>query len=257
MSERRPASALRGVLRLWPQAASAAGLVGLWELDSSLRHPTWLPTVESVASSWWHLVTSGAFHVATTSLETLGIGLVAVLAAGALVAGLLARFPLLDEALTPLLNAAMSTPVVALVPVFVMIWGFTNTTRVIAVVAFAFVPLVLQWIVALKSVPEHLAEMSHAFAGGRLARARTIVLPAVAPLLLNGARLAVVQAIKGLITAEMIIGVVGVGKLIVTASETFDMAQLYAVVLTVVAVSVASYVVLSTLEHRASRWADA
>ena len=86
---------------------------------------------------------------------------------------------------------------------------------------------------------------------------RAVVLPAVAPLLLNGARLAVVQAIKGLVTAEMIIGVVGVGKLIVTASETFDMPQLYAVVLTIVAVSVAAYVVLSALEHRASRWADA
>jgi ABC-type nitrate/sulfonate/bicarbonate transport system permease component len=257
MSERRPASALRGVLRVWPQAASASALVALWELDSSLRHPSWLPTVESVASSWWRLVTGGAFHVAVTSLETLAIGLAVVLAAGAVAAGLLARFRLLDEALTPLLNAAMATPVVALVPVFVLIWGFSDTTRVIAVVAFAFAPLVLQWIVALKSVPEHLTEMSYAFAAGRLARVRTIVLPAVAPLLLNGARIAVVQAIKGVITAEMIIGVVGVGKLIVTASETFDMAQLYAVVLTVVAVSVASYVVLSTLEHRSSRWADA
>jgi NitT/TauT family transport system permease protein len=76
-------------------------------------------------------------------------------------------------------------------------------------------------------------------------------------LLLNGVRLAVVQAIKGLITAEIIIGVVGMGKLIVTASDTFDMPQLYAVVLTVIAVSVVSYVALSSIEHRTSRWAEA
>lgn len=253
----RPAAMLRAVVRLWPQAASGAAVAAAWELDSSLSHPSWLPTVQAVASSWWQLASSGAFRVATTSLETLGIGLLSVLVAAGAVSVLLARFGLLDEALTPLLNAAMSTPVVALVPVFVLIWGFSNTTRVIAVVAFAFVPLVLQWIVALKSVPEHLAEMSHAFAAGRLRRLWTVVLPAVAPLLLNGARLAVVQAIKGLVTAEMIIGVVGVGRLIVTASETFDMPQLYAVVLTIVAVSVAAYVVLSALEHRASRWADA
>lgn len=247
----------RSLVSLWPQAVSGLGLVGVWELVSWLDDPSWLPAVQAVATSWWQLVSTGAFRVATTSLETLGIGLAAVLVVGGSVAALLARFRLLDEALTPLLNAAMSTPVVALVPVFIMIWGFTTTTRVIAVVAFAFVPVVLQWIVALKGVPEHLAEMSHAFAAGRLARVRTVVLPAAAPLLLNGARLAVVQAIKGLVTAEMIIGVVGVGKLIVTASDTFDMPQLYAVVLTIVAVSIASYVVLSLVERRASRWADA
>jgi hypothetical protein len=35
------------------------------------------------------------------------------------------------------------------------------------------------------------------------------------------------------------------------------MPQLYAVVLTVIAVSVVSYVALSSVEHRASRWAEA
>lgn len=254
MSERRMS---RGLLGMWPQAASGVGVVAVWELVAWLDDPSWLPTVQAVASSWWGLVSSGAFGVATTSLETLGIGLAAVLVLGGAVAALLARVRLLDDALSPLLNAAMSTPVVALVPIFVFIWGFTDTTRVIAVVAFAFVPVVLQWIVALKGVPEHLAEMSHAFAAGRLARVRTVVLPAAAPLLLNGARLAVVQAIKGLVTAEMIIGVVGVGKLIVTASDTFEMPQLYAVILTIVAVSVGSYSVLAFFEHRASRWADA
>lgn len=253
MSERRSA---RGLLDLWPQAVTALGLIVVWELAAELADPSWLPTVQAVSSSWWQLVVSGAFRIATTSLETLAIGLAIVFVLAAVVAFALARVPLLDEALTPLLNAAMSTPVVALVPVFVMIWGFTTTTRVVAVVAFAFVPLVLQWIVALKSVPPHLTEMSHAFAAGRVAQVRTVVLPAVAPLLLNGARIAVVQAIKGLVTAEMIIGVVGVGKLIVTASETFDMAQLYAVILTIVGVSIASYVVLSLVEHRTSRWAD-
>jgi ABC-type nitrate/sulfonate/bicarbonate transport system permease component len=243
--------------RLWPQAASAAVLVGAWEIAASTTKPYWLPSVQSVARSWWKLASSGAFHIATTSLETLGIGLLVVLVLGGALSGLLASVKLLDEALTPLINAAMSTPLVALVPVFVLVWGYSQTTRVVAVVSFALFPVVLQWVVALQTVPPELSEMAYSFAGSRVARVRTVVVPSAAPLLLNGARLAVVQAIKGLITAEMIIGVVGMGKLIVTASDTFDMPQLYAVVLTVVAASIVSYLVLSTLEHRASRWAEA
>lgn len=247
----------RRLRSLWPQLSTAIAFFAAWEIWSTASHPYWLPSVQSVASSWWKLVDTGAFGVATTSLRTLGIGLAVVAGLAAVLAGLLANVRLLDEALTPLINAAMSTPLVALVPVFVLVWGYSDTTRVVAVVSFALFPLVLQWIVALQGVPAELREMSYSFAGSRLSRVRTIVLPAVAPLLLNGARIAVVQAIKGLVTAEMIIGVVGVGKLIVTASDTFDMPQLYAVILTVVAASIVSYLVLSTAEARASRWAEA
>jgi ABC-type nitrate/sulfonate/bicarbonate transport system permease component len=247
----------RRLLGLWPQALTAAAVLGAWEIAAVVTKPYWLPSVQSVVSSWWKLAGSGAFRGGTTSLRTLGIGLLVVLVLGAVLAGLLARFRLLDDALSPLINAAMSTPIVALVPVFVLVWGYSDTTRVIAVVSFALFPLVLQWVVALRDVPADLSEMSRSFAASRRAYVRTIVLPAVAPLLLNGVRLAVVQAIKGLITAEIIIGVVGMGKLIVTASDTFDMPQLYAVVLTVIAVSVVSYVALSTIEQRASRWAEA
>jgi ABC-type nitrate/sulfonate/bicarbonate transport system permease component len=246
----------RRVLAFWPQALTAAAVLAAWEIVASTSRPYWLPNVQRVSSSWWDLASSGAFRVATTSLQTLGIGLLIVFVLGGILAGLLANVRLLDDALSPLINAAMSTPLVALVPVFVLIWGYSSTTRVIAVVSFALFPLVLQWIVALKGVPADLQEMAQSFEGGRVRRVRTIVLPAVAPLLLNGARLAVVQAIKGLVTAEMIIGVIGVGKLIVTAADTFDMPQLYAVILTIVAASIVSYLVLSTAETRASRWAE-
>lgn len=247
---------MRRVLAFWPQALTAAAVLTAWEIEASTSKPYWLPPLQRVWSSWWDLASSGAFRVATTSLQTLGLGLLITFVVGGILAALLANVRLLDEALSPLINTAMSTPIVALVPVFVLIWGYSSTTRVVAVVSFALFPLVLQWIVALKGVPADLQEMAYSFQASRLRRVRTIVLPATAPLLLNGARLAVVQSIKGLVTAEMIIGVVGIGKLIVTASDTFDMPQLYAVILTVVAVSILSYLVLSTAEARGSRWAE-
>lgn len=240
----------------WPQLLTAGAVLAAWEIAASTSKPYWLPNVQRVASSWWDLASAGAFRATTASLQTLGIGLLIVLVLGGILAGLLANVRILDEALSPLINTAMSTPTVALVPVYVLIWGYSSTTRVVAVVSFALFPLVLQWIVALKGVPADLQEMAHSFQASRVRRIRTIVLPSVAPLLLNGVRLAVVQAIKGVVTAEMIIGVVGVGKLIVTAADTFDMPQLYAVILTVVAVSILSYLVLSTAEARASRWAE-
>jgi ABC-type nitrate/sulfonate/bicarbonate transport system permease component len=247
---------MRRIVVFWPQALTAGAVLAAWEIAASTSKPYWLPNLQRIASSWWDLASSNAFRATTASLQTLGIGLLIVLVLGGILAGLLANVRILDEALSPLINTAMSTPTVALVPVYVLIWGYSSTTRVVAVVSFALFPLVLQWIVALKGVPADLQEMAHSFQANRVRRVRTIVIPSTAPLLLNGVRLAVVQAIKGVVTAEMIIGVVGVGKLIVTAADTFDMPQLYAVILTVVAVSILSYLVLSTAETRASRWAE-
>ena len=247
---------MRRIVVFWPQALTAGAVLAAWEIAASTSKPYWLPNLQRIASSWWDLASSNAFRATTASLQTLGIGLLIVLVLGGILAGLLANVRILDEALSPLINTAMSTPTVALVPVYVLIWGYSSTTRVVAVVSFALFPLVLQWIVALKGVPADLQEMAHSFQANRVRRVRTIVIPSTAPLLLNGVRLAVVQAIKGVVTAEMIIGVVGVGKLIVTAADTFDMPQLYAVILTIVAASILSYLVLSTAETRASRWAE-
>ncbi len=239
-----------------PQLLTAILVVGVWEILAVTTRPKWLPTVESVVSSWWQLVESGAFRVVTGTLVTLGIGLAVVFVVAAIISSLLAWSRLLDEAITPLLNAIMATPSIALIPIYIFIFGLGNTTRVVTIIGFALLPVTLDWITALKEVPRQLLEMSSSFGASRRAKVLTILLPSAAPLLLTGLRIGVVQAIKGVVAAEIIIGVVGIGQLLVEASLTYDIPQLYAVVLTILAASIVSYLIVNFWERRTSRWAD-
>lgn len=232
-------------------------VLAVWQLVATTAEPRWLPDLRLVGQGVMDRVTSGDLVSAGTStLRTLGLGLVVTLGIGAVVATALALSDVIDEALTTVLGALMSVPAVALIPVFIFVWGLSDATMIASIVAYGVLPLTLQWATALREVPEHLVEMSRGFAARKSQVARTVYLPSVAPLLLTGVRVTVVQGIKGVITAEVIIGTIGIGRLLTERSATFDLAGVWSVIVLIVLISIASYAVLTWLESRVSRWAD-
>jgi ABC-type nitrate/sulfonate/bicarbonate transport system permease component len=258
------ATAVRARRRGLPPALSAASpflvfvlVLLVWQLFAVTVAPLWLPPLGDVGSELVGHITSGDFAEAgAATLRTLAIGLVFTIVIAAVLAALLALNDVVDEALTTVLGGLMAVPSVALIPIYIFIWGLSDTTMVVSIVSFALLPLTLQWATAIREVPTHLIEMSRSFEASGFRLARSVYLPSVAPLLLTGLRVAVVQAIKGVISAEVIIGTVGIGRLLTVESSTFNMAGVWSVIVLIVIASIVSYAVLSWLETRASRWAD-
>jgi ABC-type nitrate/sulfonate/bicarbonate transport system permease component len=214
----------------------------------------WLPTLPSVVSKGWSLVTSGALSVLGTTCITLLIGLAATFVLSAILAGIMATSEIGEKSLLPFINGFMSIPHIALIPMFTFIWGNGDLTRIITTVSFALSPVVLTWSAALKAPPADLTEMAASFGAGPTSRTRYVRLPFAAASLIAGLRLGLVQGIKGVVSAEVLIGVVGIGKIITTASQTFDITRLYAIVLIIILLSIACYLVLAAIENRMTRW---
>jgi ABC-type nitrate/sulfonate/bicarbonate transport system permease component len=232
-------------------------VLAVWQLVAVTVQPGWLPPLNDIFGQMWGHIADGSFVAAGVStLRTLAIGLLVTIVIAAVLAAALGLNDLIDEALTTVLGGLMSVPTVALIPIFIFIWGLSETSVVISVVSFALLPLTLQWATALREVPRPFVEMSQSFGANRFQLARSVYLPSVAPLLLTGVRVAVVQAIKGVISAEVIIGTIGIGKLLTVESSTFDIAGVWAVIVMIIIASLVSYTVLTYLETRASRWAD-
>lgn len=250
---RRFVPALARTTRRYPQPWTALGALALWEVIAHTVQPNWLPTVESVAAAWWDLASGGRFDVFLTTLRTLGIGLLIVFVVGAAISALFAASRYAEAVAQPFVNAVLTTPMVALIPAFILVWGYSDLTRVVTVVAFALFPVVVTWTVGLKDAPRELLEMAYSFKASRRRRVVSVLLPAAAPVLLTGVRIGVVQGIKGVVSAEVLIGVVGVGRLIQEANLSFDQPRLYAVILTLLALSIVSYFVLDYFERRLAR----
>lgn len=238
------------------RADVVSGLIAIiaWLVINGVWHPAWLPSLASVLRQFADLITSGSLSVLGATAVTLAIGLLVTFVAAAVIASAMAANEIVEQSLLPFVNGFLAVPHIALIPMFAFIWGNGELTRIVATVAFALSPVILTWTTALKSTPASLNEMASAFAAGPAARVRWVKIPAAAAPLIAGVRIGVVQGIKGVVSAEVIIGVVGVGKLVTTASHTFDIPQLYAVVLLIIVVSIVAYVLLTAIENRMTRW---
>ncbi|HZP97539.1 MAG TPA: ABC transporter permease subunit [Candidatus Limnocylindria bacterium] len=236
-----------------PQAFTLAAAIVLWELVARTLRPSWLPPADAVAGAFARLVSGGQLADLASTARTLVIGLAIVFVAGGVVAIAIGLSSTLREALEPYMNAALAIPTVALAPAYILIWGLSDITRVATVVSFAFAPLVVQWAAASRGLPSELLEMARSYDASRLRLLSSVVLPAAAPVLITGVRIAVVQGMKGVVSAEILIGVIGIGRLLQTAILTFDLARLYAVILTLMIVTFGVHLGLERLERRASR----
>jgi ABC-type nitrate/sulfonate/bicarbonate transport system permease component len=96
--------------------------------------------------------------------------------------------------------------------------------------------------------------MALSYGGRRLSVLRTVAIPAATPRLLEALRIAVVRGIKGAVNAELIIGVVGVGRLLRSYSAGYRIEELYATVLLILIASLFTYFLIERLERRATRW---
>lgn len=227
-------------LRNWarqnsPFLLSLVVLAAIWEVAGRSADLLTLPPLSEVLAAFGKLWASG--EVTAPLLDsTLALiyGLVISLFFGSLIGiGMgLSRF--VDIAIGPYVKAGLSAPLIAFVPVFLMIFGIGPATRIATVVAFSIFIVATNAATAMRSSDPRLVEMAHSFGASRWDIFRHVRLPAGAPYFLTGLRLGVARGVKGLINGEVLIAIIGLGGLVKKYGTVFSMDQLYAVILLIV-----------------------
>jgi NitT/TauT family transport system permease protein len=113
----------------------------------------------------------------------------------------------------------------------------------------AVVSVVVNTLNGLDRVPSVLMKTARIYRLGPLARARKITLPAAAPYLLTGVKLAVAYAFIGVIGAEFIMSRTGIGYEISFAYNNFDNKTMYPLILLILIVSILVNALLSRWER--------
>ena len=188
------------------------------------------------------------------SLRSLGIGYGVSVVVGLVVGSLMGRFRVVEAALDVFVEAALFTPSLILAPIFFAIFGLGDETRIAVVVAYALPVVILNTSSGVRTVDPGLIEMARSFGCSEVTLARRVLLPASAPLTLEGMRLGLGRAIKGMINGEVFIALTGLGGLASTYGSQLDSAKVLAVSLVVLIIAVVSNWVFSKFERRATRW---
>lgn len=190
-----------------------------------------LPPPSDVMTKWLEFLGSSSvwYHTAVTAWETLlGFVLASILGVGLGI--LLGKMPRLERMLNPFVIATQVVPKVALVPLFVVWFGFGMTSKVVIATILAFFPILLNTILGIKSVDRGHVEVMASINATRFQRLTQLDLPSSLPYILTGMEVGVVLSIIGAVVGEYLGGSVGLGNLAVKEMNSYNTTALFAVI---------------------------
>jgi NitT/TauT family transport system permease protein len=235
--------------------AALAGLAIGWELLGRLDVSLFVPPLSRVAATWWHLLGDGTLaRAAASSLTSLAKGFVPAAALGVVVGLAMGRFAVVRHLLDGWVNALMSAPLSALVPVLIALFGVRDTVVAATVFMFSFFVVVVNTQTGVRATDRSLVDMARAFGAGEVALFGRIYLPAALPAVMLGLRLGAVQAVKGMVVGEMLISLVGLGERLIYYGNTFLITELYAVILSVLALALLIAQAAQAADRALVRW---
>jgi NitT/TauT family transport system permease protein len=157
------------------------------------------------------------------------------------------------RALDPLFASYYAVPFFVFYPLFIVIFGLNDLPIVAIGFLFAVVAMVINTLNGLDRIPAVLLKVGRSYRLGPLRTALLIKLPATAPYLFTGVKLAVAYAFIGVIAAEFILSGAGIGYSISYAYNNFDNRTMYALMLLILVVITGVNMVLHVWEQRLYR----
>jgi ABC-type nitrate/sulfonate/bicarbonate transport system permease component len=238
-------------------AVSIAAFLALWQYvsRSGLISEQDLPAMTTTFQELWSMMHTRAFWTAfgqTVRGWALGLAIATALAVpiGILLgssqfAGRAFRIPI--EFLRPI-------PSAALIPLLFLTLGTTLKSEIFLAAFGAFWPLLVQTIYGVRDVDPVALDTARSFGIGRFERLYRIKLPSAVPYIATGLRISSSVALILAFTAELFMGIPGLGQ-IMNVAESFGLTvQVYAIALATGFLGLAIYVVFAALERWALRW---
>jgi NitT/TauT family transport system permease protein len=256
LRERRKWLSLKG-LGLLRSVLVIGVLLGLWETAPRLGwvEPSLIPPLSKVAQAWWALLENGQLWDNTSaSLMRAGTGFAIAVLVGIPLGILLAWYGWLHQLVDPLLELFRNTAPLALLPVFTLLLGIGETSKIAIILYACLFPVLLNTVSGVRSVDPLLVKSARSMNLSSLRLFQKVILPSALPTIFTGIRMAGASSILVLIAAEMVGAKAGLGYLINYTQFNFMIPQMYAGILTIAAIGLIINATLVRLERRFSRW---
>jgi NitT/TauT family transport system permease protein len=189
------------------------------------------------------------------TLGNLALAIVLSVVGGLVIGLVLHAIPRLRRILDPLLTAYYSVPTFILYPLLIVMFGIGPLSLIVMGALFGIVAMAVATLTALDRIPRVFLKVARV---ARLDPLRTVLLmelPAAAPHLFTGLRLAAAYSIIGIIAGEFILATAGIGRRLALSYNNFDNQTMYGLLLLILGFAVVLNAVLGAFEralHR--RW---
>jgi NitT/TauT family transport system permease protein len=226
-----------------------------WLPRSGAVNPALLPPLSDVLAMLANLLLRPQVQeaIAVTGGEVVLAFIIAV-PLGAAIGVLAAESDYFGQIFRPMLFYVFSVPKSIFLPMFILVFGIGFGQKV-AYAAFSTVFIVIMSAAAaVESVKADHVLVARSYGATRTQVLTRVYVPSMMPFLLETLRIAMIFNFTGVMIAEMYASRTGIGQLIASWGENFQMPQLFAGVLLLAAVAITFNECVRWLETRCSTW---
>lgn len=237
-------------MRIALPAGTILLLLLIWEFFVRLTNtPLYiLPAPTKVLSTLYKEAPVLWDHSLVTLSETVAGLLIAVVLA-MILAILMDAFGLFRSAIYPLLVVSQTIPVIVLAPLFIIYLGFGMAPKVLTVVLMCFFPIAISFADGMAQLDVNQVNLVRSFGAGWPQVYKLVKIPAAAPSLFSGLKVAATYSITGAVVGEWLSADSGLGYYMLRVKNGFMLDKVFACVLMIVILSLVMNGVVRILQY--------
>ena len=218
-------------VRWLPPLAIMIGLLGIWEAYVRIFDvQKWLLPAPSVIFETMIESAGLLFRHTVTTVEEVIVGFAMALAAGVILASIIALSRTIERAIYPFVIASQTIPIIVIAPLLLIWIGYGLAPKFIVVALIAFFPIVVNTVDGLKSVDHDSVRLMRTLGASRLQIFMKLQLPTSLPFLFSGAKIAVAVSVIGAVIGEWVGSSQGLGYLIIRWKSQFLTERVFAAI---------------------------
>jgi NitT/TauT family transport system permease protein len=235
-SESRGARVDRGTLERVLSVMSPLILLGLWELFAQVRviDTRFFPAPSSIFGVMWQMLQPSSQF-----------------ATGGLAMGL---FSPIRAMIQPLVDATFPIPKIAILPLYIMIFGIGENSKYAIIATAVFYLVLINTVAGVRNIETIYLDVGKNFHASRLMMFTDIALPGALPMIVTGLKLGMGVALLVIVAAEFVGAKSGLGYLIWTSWQVFQVEKMYVGLVIIAIVGFAIAITLNWVERRIVPW---
>ena len=227
----------------------------LWHLLSkSARVAFWLlPSPLDVFKVFIQRYDLLLHHLKPTLAAALA-GLTLSIPLGAFTAIIMDASRLIRQILYPYLLVSQTVPIIAVAPLIILWFGYGISAKIFTVVLMCFFPIAMGLFSGFQQVEPEQIRLMKAMGASKYKCFMYLKLPAALPGFFTGLKLAATYSVMAAVIGEWLGGNAGLGIYMTRATKSFQTAQVFAVIFTVIILSILIFGVVAVLDRVFLAW---
>ncbi len=188
------------------------------------------------------------------TLRVILTGYVVAIPLGIVIAAICSQFRILIKATTPLIILLVVTPMITMVPLFMLWMGFDSKVRVIVVILQATPIITLNTLTGFTTTETAKLELMRSMGASQWQTFRKVVFPNALPQVFTGLKIGCIFSTIAAMSADLAAGKIGLGYRIQQYSGLIMTEMAYGTIILVALIGIVLFQIVVMIERRVIVW---